>query len=277
MEPLELAELAAALDIPTQDVDWNSSAAIAQLEAAIEAARGEPGALSRLLETGISATLALAFASGPGIRYVINQQRYLQGRTPVPDERIERWRRQESAQASRESFRLGQQYLRGDITLQQFERRLGRIVVNRTLRSARAGAGGSLNDRHRSGVRDLLYGDGPGEGSLRRIPDFMRAISAGEVSDAQFLQRSRLYGANTHQAYALAEHINRAASGAWEARRTLGANQNHCPDCPALISRGWQPANEVTPRGIDCRCQANCLCQVTYRRVSLSDRLPIPS
>jgi hypothetical protein len=268
----ELAALIGApIDYPLSDDE------LLAVEQAIYDAENRRGPLDYLLDATVLATLALLFLprSSPGVKYVESRQQYYRGRVPLSETDIERRVRAEQRNISRRTHQLGKDLARGRITLRQYHERMAREVYDGTLRMMAAGNGGQWSDAQYRALQRQLWGTETGQGSLRRLRRHIGRIRDGELTEAQLLARSRMYGVQTFAAFYLAQHIARAESQQWVARRYLDAQAFHCPDCPAYVQTEWVPASEVVPVGAQCKCGGNCRCTVIYARRDLSDRTTI--
>lgn len=219
----------------------------------------------------IASVLLLLNNRRPGIHYFTPQQQYYRGRSPVSQERINQLVASHRRQTSQRTLRHARDLISKQISLREYHQRMARDIVNGHLRMMQFGTGGrrQMTPAHWRRLQDQLYGDGPGKGDLRRLQRHVERIQAGELSEAQIRDRSRRYGAHTSVSHNNGRWENLIASpGQWEARRRLGANKNHCPDCPAY-STGWQwlPAEDVVPHGVDCRCDGFCNCPWEVRLI----------
>lgn len=84
------------------------------------------------------------------------------------------------------------------------------------------------------------------------------------LTPPQILARTSLYGENAKATYHQGIHSWHGENGYTQAKRELGVNDRHCPDCVAMES-DWTSIENVTPPGNDCRCGGRCYCVVYYR------------
>lgn len=92
---------------------------------------------------------------------------------------------------------------------------------------------------------------------------FAADVAAGRVREGLLATRAGLYA---YAARGTAEEVLRQAfrrNGAAEERRVLGV-ADHCPDCIAYASLGWQPIGSL-PRTTASRCRVHCKCRFEYR------------
>lgn len=165
--------------------------------------------------------------------------------------------------------RLQERLAAGEIDLSTFSR-LARAELKPALsRSAMLGAGGReafLDSNRQIGTlgaqAKLTYG------SLKRLT---QQLANGELTLGQAIDRSRRLANFAVGAFSRAEQLSRVEHGFLLAERTLDPGSRHCPDCPALVSGGFVPIDQVTPLGMGCRCGGRCRCQIRYRRGSLKD------
>jgi hypothetical protein len=277
-QPFTLDELSAIVGYPVEPPLTNAD--IEQMQQAISDAEDSQSPLATLIgAVAILSLAALLSRRRPGVAYLVPQQRYIQGRTPLPDSRIEALIARERQRVARRTTKHATDVINGRISLREYQRRMARDITRGSIRMMQAGAGGRrrVTRRHLDELQQQLWGEGPGRGSLRRLQRHVERIANGELTPGQILDRSRRYGSNIDGAFYGAEHINRSGEG-WEARRTLDPTANHCPQCPAYQQIDWVPASQVVPKGVACSCGGNCRCQIFYRKsgVTLSDSLPIP-
>lgn len=210
--------------------------------------------------------------------FLIPEQRFYQGRSPTSETRIRQIVQAEQRRNARRTTKHARDLTAGRISLREYQRRMARDVTNGILRLGQAGAGGRsrFTGRHYRNVYDLLNGDGPGRGELRRLQRHIGRIANGELSEGQILDRSRRYGNNIDSAYEEARHLSYTSdTQRWEARRFLDPSANHCPDCPGYEEPLWVPAESVVPRAVACRCRGNCRCRVEYRLAPIPGRFPL--
>jgi hypothetical protein len=267
-------ELAAIAGVPVDPP--LSPADIATIEQALEEAISERTSVSSLLGATTVATLALLLSrrSRPGIYYVEELGAYYNGRTPIPQARIDAMVSRERQRLARESRRLAQRLVSGRITLEEYQEQISVLLSHGYLRLMAAGNGGKFTGQDYEAIQRLLWGDAPGNGVLNRVIATATALTIGTITAALLLDRSRRYGSNIGPAFNIGQA--QAKSGQqWQARRFLGGNSNHCPSCPALQVTEWRPASEVTAIGDACECQGNCLCTREVRLINLSTGLPV--
>ena len=266
--PYTEEELAELLGIDSLD-----SLSQSELEALLDEVNdGLPRQLSEFIAaTAIASALVLLNTRGPGVRYFIPREEYYRGRRPVPQQRIDQLVASHRRQVSQRTLQHARDLLNNRISLREYHERMARDIVNGHVRMMELGAGGRkrMTRGHWARLQEQLYGDGPGRGDLNRLRQHVERIRLGELSDAQIRDRSRRYGAHSSVSHNNGRWENLISSpGRWEARRKLGSNVKHCPDCPGY-STGWEwrPAHEVVPHGVDCRCDGFCHCPWETRLV----------
>lgn len=84
------------------------------------------------------------------------------------------------------------------------------------------------------------------------------------LTPPQVLNRTSLYGENAKATYHQGIHSWHSENGYTQAKRELGVNDRHCPDCVSLETN-WTAIENVTPPGTDCRCGGRCHCVIYYR------------
>ena len=261
--PDELEEL---LGIDRLDPPYDT----AELQALIDEANDES---SSALAELVGALLLLALIPGlprDRIVYAVRPESYYQGRRPIPQHQLGARVFADAQQTATRLQRLTDDLTAGRISLEQWQRQVGGAMLRGQMRMAQGGAGtaGRLTPRHLEALRQRLRDE------LGAVADVADRIARGDISEKMLRYRAGKWGYNTGAAFWEAQHIAHS-DGRWLARRVLGGNVNHCEDCIDLQSPEWRPAEDVTPPGVDCRCRGRCLCQIAYRPVTLSDRLPI--
>jgi hypothetical protein len=213
--------------------------------------------------------LSVGSRSIPGMIYAGREESYfLDGRALSPNEM--RARVLGEAQQNAASFeRLMGDLVSGKISLSQFQERGSLFLLQGHLRMAQAGAGTAsrFGEAHAVALRQRLQNE------IGRMMGISNQFANGEISDRMALWLSRRLGQGTGVSFGEAQRISHS-DGRWLGRRWLGGNNNHCPDCPNHQTDGWVPAENIVPIGADCVCNSFCQCQVEYRSISLSDRLP---
>jgi hypothetical protein len=261
-----LAELEALLGVDALEPPYDT----AELQQLItEANQDSNNALGELL----AALLLLALLPGTprqGIIYSARDAQYYRGTTPLNTTDLQRRVMAEQAQNAARMQRLTDRMVAGDVSLEQWQRDLGRDIVRSHTRMAQAGAGtaGRLTPEHLERLRRQIGGD------LDGLAKLAQGIADGEISERMARYRAGRYGYSAGASFWDAENQSKS-DGRWMAMRRLDPSALHCPSCPGLASNGWVPAGDVTPVGVDCECRGRCRCRIEYRLVNLSDRLPI--
>jgi hypothetical protein len=262
-----LAELEALTGVDALEPPYD----VAELQRLVtEANRDSSNALSEL----IVATLLLALFAGAqqrGIAYSARDAQYYRGTTQLGTTDLQRRVMAEQAQNAARMQRLTDRMVAGDVSLEQWQRDLGRDIVRSHTRMAQAGAGtaGRLTPEHLERLRRQIQGD------LDGLAKLAQGIADGEISERMARYRAGRYGYSAGASFWDAENQSKS-DGRWMAMRRLQPGADHCSRCPDYDSGGqWIPASEVVPRGVDCPCRSACLCSVIYRAVNLSDRLPM--
>ncbi len=155
---------------------------------------------------------------------------------------------------------IGIQLQDGVITLPQWERQTQSQLRPLHLATVAATVGGFalLTQAHVSAYRQAITVQ------FEFLATFRKQLrSADQLLDGTFLARLRMYARAAH---GVAQEVNRKVQpffGKTEERRVLGV-ADHCPDCPPLATRGWQPIGSL-PRIGDTVCRVNCRCRWEYR------------
>lgn len=147
-------------------------------------------------------------------------------------------------------------------TMQQELKRL--YLQNRAL-----GAGGW----DRLTAQDYGHIGGRLQSEYRHLRNMAQQIAAGEVSEAQALNRLRMYLGNARREYWLAERDHRRPTRADRMiieRRRLGI-ADHCKDCIRYAQMGWQPANVLPVPTEGSECGGNCRCTLDAKEIDAAE------
>jgi hypothetical protein len=100
-----------------------------------------------------------------------------------------------------------------------------------------------------------------------KLRGFAQDLKDGNLSKAQIVARAQLYSNSIYRTYYETYHFQKAErEGFTLAKRDLDPFAKHCPDCPRHSTKGrFLPADQVTPKGVDCACRGNCRCRLTYK------------
>lgn len=154
----------------------------------------------------------------------------------------------------------------GRISLAQWQIAAARSIKEAHIQAALFASGGELTVTY--------YGEI--EAELRRqygyLDRFALVLQDEELTEAQLIRRSQLYGKSVKIAFSKSEKSARAANGMNAGKRLLDGQSNHCTECLAYHKPDWGPIREIVPPGINCSCQNNCKCRVVYAAIDLSRR-----
>jgi len=98
----------------------------------------------------------------------------------------------------------------------------------------------------------------------RYLNNFAQEIKDGKLSEAEILRRAKLYAEGARTGYYDGLTAAMKIAEMVEERRILGPAE-HCGDCLAYASQGWQPIGTLPEPGEDCACGHNCKCTKEYR------------
>lgn len=261
-------EYGLAIEPPYSDAD------LAAITEAIDEANAEANALEVLLSAVV--ILALLPRSRPsGVAFVDRRLQYVEDGRAISETRIRLRIRRQQQRSSQQLERISQDLIDGQISPEQWQRRMARHIVNDHIRMMQVGAGtrSRVNQRHIAELQKRLWNDEYG-GALGSLDRLSRQLQNGEISEKMLLYRSRMLGLNTRATYEGARQAN-FRNGEWLGRRFLDPSAQHCPDCPAHQRTEWVAASEIVPVGAQCRCGGRCRCRTEFRRVNLSDALPV--
>lgn len=110
------------------------------------------------------------------------------------------------------------------------------------------------------------YGLTDNESKAYGLIQLFAELKAGDVVSAELLSnRLRMYAQSGDQSRTAVE-INKAKlNNKTEARRHLGATDQHCVSCLYYVGLGWQSIVDVVLPGTKCECLTNCKCTLEYR------------
>lgn len=156
--------------------------------------------------------------------------------------------------------RLTERFVDGGIDLESWQVRVADEIKNGYIVSASVGRGG----------RDQMTSADWGRvgGRLRweytYLENFALEIYQGNLTEAQILQRAKLYGRSVRVGYFDGLTAAKQAGVFVEERRVLGVAE-HCPDCIEYANMGWQPIGTLPEPGERSVCLRNCKCSKHYR------------
>lgn len=186
-----------------------------------------------------------------------------------PDGRFISWGRvrnvmyETQASAENEVRALGIQLQLREITLEEFERQLRRMVKDAHVASMAIARGGwrAIGPADRSRLGGLIQYE------YSRISRMIEQIRSGQQRlDGTLLRRLILYMRAPRKTYLQGMQQNMLESGYTEERSELRARE-HCNLCVSQAAIGWQPIGRMVPIG-DRECGRNCRCVVYYRNPS---------
>lgn len=149
----------------------------------------------------------------------------------------------------------------GGIDEFEWQRRVKRDLKESHLKMATLGAGGKegITARHKGQVGAALRQE------YNLLFDFRKEIQQQKLSQQKIIARTKSYSRSISQSYHRSEQLSRAQGGARLGKRILDVNAKHCRQCPAYVTNGFVPIDQVVPPGTRCDCRGNCKCIVIYR------------
>lgn len=150
---------------------------------------------------------------------------------------------------------LGRFMLEGKISLPDWQRATAETLKTIHLQVLLIERGGI----HNTTVEDNLAVGRNLKSEYAYLKRFAEQIHRGEVTKKQFFARLKKYVANAQVVKQIVKR-QRAVMDELKlwARRSLGPNDNHCPDC--VNYQGVWPANQVVMPGERCLCGQDCKC-----------------
>lgn len=149
------------------------------------------------------------------------------------------------------------------LSLPEWQIESARLIKEAHIQAAMMAAGGKdrLSNRHYGTIGAEV------KAQYKYLDKFAAKLAAGEMTPAQALRRSALYGKSLKISFAKSAQITRSGDGANAGKRLLDAQAKHCPECIGHQRLDWVPIDDITPPGTNCTCQNNCRCRVIYRFV----------
>lgn len=110
------------------------------------------------------------------------------------------------------------------------------------------------------------YGLSENKGQPFGLVFLFQQLKNGEVSSPKLLEsRLAMFALSGNQTKELITKNKKVLSGASEAKRMLGATDQHCVSCLFYSGQGWLPIAEIVLPGQKCECRTNCKCSLVYR------------
>ena len=155
---------------------------------------------------------------------------------------------------------ITEKLINGNITLEQWQRRLANELKDAWRLNQMIGRGGKSQmtqaDYGRLGGRLRFEYD--------RLNRLAIEIKAGMLTEAQIRARVGLYANAPRVGFYDGVNAAKVAAGLTEMRRVLNPAE-HCPDCEGYASEGWVPIGTLPMPGEKSQCLRNCKCTVEYR------------
>ena len=95
-----------------------------------------------------------------------------------------------------------------------------------------------------------------------RLRKFSRDIILGTQSEAQILNRSKMYVAKSREAFEEGNRRGHALINRWEKR--IITKKESCQECLFYESASWQPIGTLPRPTEKCTCRANCGCYFVF-------------
>ncbi len=159
----------------------------------------------------------------------------------------------------------------GAISSSTFVQRTELLLKRQYLQNAALGVGGW----ERLTPEIMADLEGRLETEFGRVIKMSEQLAKGEISQAQALNRTRMYLGNARAMYFTYERqgLGPAPEGfVYLERRTLGVAE-HCIDCVTFAQLGWQPLGTLPVPGAQSSCDGNCRCEMERELFSSEDAL----
>jgi hypothetical protein len=163
----------------------------------------------------------------------------------------------------------------GRITFEQWQESTAKGLKDSHIRMAVIASGGKAN----TVANSYLIAGRNLKSEYENLRGFAQDIKEGNLSKAQIVARAQLYSNSIYRTYYETYHFQKVErEGFTLTKRDLDPFAKHCPDCPGHATGGkFRPADQVTPKGVDCACRGNCRCRLTYKvptdKKSLTNRV----
>jgi hypothetical protein len=168
--------------------------------------------------------------------------------------------------AREEAAQLTALYTSGDITLDQWQREMKRLIKTQHVASAVA-AGGGFQQMTPSDWGWIGYSVKTQYNMLNKFKDEIKGSEQGfeELPSTEELQaRAAMYPSSAKGSFNGMYRRLEAKNGANEEKRVLSNGSKHCKDCEAIAAMDWQPILTLPAIG-DSVCISNCNCTLITR------------
>lgn len=159
---------------------------------------------------------------------------------------------------------IGHLLVQGEISLETWQTETAYALRKLHIQSAILGRGGS----DRMTREDYLAIGRILKEEYRFLRGFAQDINNGNLTQAQFEARLRLYANRAYLSFALMQQLNYREAGYLYMQRFLDRNAAHCPDCFSYATAGIKPIGTLPLPTQQCLCRANCKCFVRYYRTA---------
>lgn len=153
-----------------------------------------------------------------------------------------------------------QQYINGNLSIQEWQGKMRKDIKDLHIVSQTAGKGG----RKMMTQADWGRSGGRLKQQYAYIDSMAWEMESGDLSDAQMLNRARMYSGTSTTAYYDGRTASAKELGFTEERRVLNPAE-HCKDCIGYAAVGWQPIGTLPEPGQASQCLSNCKCDKVYR------------
>jgi hypothetical protein len=199
--------------------------------------------------------------------YDIATGQYTRNGQPVPPTEIALLIEAEQQALTRRFETATEAYLAGDITLEEWERRLaddsktGFVIIALLIFGglallARNPRGSAIWGTTGAALREHIGG----------IAGYGQRLAEGLRSPAQLRGYVKYKARGIRPIAAQLKKDSAIALGFNEGRRFLDPTARHCVQCPGYERTDWVPIDEIVPLGVGCDCRGRCRCSIQYRR-----------
>ena len=190
--------------------------------------------------------------------------RYKQSDRKLSNKQLYRVVRQELKIAENKAEQLTNRFVNGNLSFEDWQRRLIERTRNTHINLLRLGRGGK--DKTYA-IHYLTVGRDLKDYHYKHFQDFALHIKLGDLTPKQIIHRSKLYVRSARVQFEYGRStIEGEISAEVKALRKLGACGNHCPECIRYAGLGYVSLVDLILPTQQCSCKMNCCCSVEYSR-----------
>lgn len=186
-------------------------------------------------------------------------RQYYDGTRAIPRSEVRGWIRGLRAASQSQLETISQQYVASEINHAEWAiQYLKEIKDSRTAIRALVSGG-----KDQVTAREWAQLGGLNKQEFSYFQQFERDVANDLLTDAQILDRARLYSGGIERLYEDLVRQRDVAAGATLAINILGGSKESCSECPALSAAGAIPITDMPEVGFR-ECGPGCNCEVQY-------------